>query len=246
MTFGELPGYVDGAPETARFHEPGGLLLSRDGHRVYVCDYHNHFIRGIDVSRKIVFTVAVPTRQTIGGVSVSLLFPYRMCFDRTTAIPDSVLFVTSDINAVSRLQLPESPSDVLRYRIKAPSDDTVWRSLIRDVWSIVAEYAAEPASLSTISEIDATSVHGIAMVPSGHLLLGTETALLSLHLSLGEETIVAVAGSKTVTGFMDGAGLSARFHVLDAIDVDDTRRCAYIADRENSAIRCVKLPSSMF
>jgi thiol-disulfide isomerase/thioredoxin len=51
------PGHVEGAPDVARFYEPGGLSCAADA--IYVADTNNHAIRRIDVARGRVTTVEI-------------------------------------------------------------------------------------------------------------------------------------------------------------------------------------------
>lgn len=37
----DVPGFVDGKAEVARFHSPTGIAFGRNG-LLYVCDYRNH------------------------------------------------------------------------------------------------------------------------------------------------------------------------------------------------------------
>ncbi len=49
------PGFEDGGPEEATFHEPGGL--SAAGGRLYVADTNNHAIRVVDMNTRLVETL---------------------------------------------------------------------------------------------------------------------------------------------------------------------------------------------
>ena len=51
------PGHEDGAPGTARFHEPGGLAVV--GGRLYVADTNNHAIRSIELGTGEVDTLSI-------------------------------------------------------------------------------------------------------------------------------------------------------------------------------------------
>jgi DNA-binding beta-propeller fold protein YncE len=63
----EARGYVDGSFKLARFNRPHGLALS--GKKLFVADTENHCIRTVDLSRKIVSTLAGIGRQ---GHSLSI------------------------------------------------------------------------------------------------------------------------------------------------------------------------------
>ena len=82
------PGFADGTFTEARFRNPQGTALSRDGKILYVADTENHAIRAVDFAGKRVSTIAGTGSQAEAyppepgiGTGAALSSPWDLALD---------------------------------------------------------------------------------------------------------------------------------------------------------------------
>jgi DNA-binding beta-propeller fold protein YncE len=73
---GGLRGFADGAD--AQFNDPTGIAISPNGKYALIADYFNHRIRKLDLTSKIVTTVAGGDAGFSDGVHAQFCNPYRL------------------------------------------------------------------------------------------------------------------------------------------------------------------------
>ncbi len=98
-------GFADGIGSSARFAMPCGVVCTSDGSKIIVADNGNHRLRLIDAATNRVSTLAgdgQPRRSDGKALAASIALPQFMAFDRTTAIPESVLYITCGCYSVLR------------------------------------------------------------------------------------------------------------------------------------------------
>jgi hypothetical protein len=232
-------GYVDGKFSEARFHLVGGTLCSSDGKSLYVCDRLNLKIRHVDLINESVSTVATLYQSPQPSL---YQFPEMLCFDRRILPSDSVLYVATR-DTLCRLQLPESVSDVLRYRIDAVTDARVMSALLRDLWYIVASYLAEVTpSLTQVPGSHRTSV--VSMLPSYDILVSTDDhyALAVIDPDAPDREKRVIAGKPR----KHDPDNTARLEDITGLALDETRRCVYLSGIALKTIRRVSLPFQFF
>jgi sugar lactone lactonase YvrE len=97
-----VPGFADGAAETARLNTPVGLTLSLDGKSLFVADMNNGRIRRIDLATRTVETYAGSgVGGSLDGMAADASFarPIGVALDA-----DGVLYVAElDANAIRRV-----------------------------------------------------------------------------------------------------------------------------------------------
>jgi sugar lactone lactonase YvrE len=97
-----VPGFADGAGETARLNTPVGLTLSLDGKTLFVADMNNGRIRRIDLATRTVDTYAGSgVGGSIDGMAADASFarPMGLALDS-----DGVLYVAElDANTIRRI-----------------------------------------------------------------------------------------------------------------------------------------------
>ncbi len=84
--------YSDGIGANARLNCPKGVVCTSDGSKVVVADGGNMRLRLIDTSTNAVITLTGEEKHSDGKAFE--LESWFLAFDRTTSIPDSVLYIT--------------------------------------------------------------------------------------------------------------------------------------------------------
>jgi hypothetical protein len=104
----DAPGFGNGIGAAAKFNLPFGLLSTRTGSHVFVADPYNNRIRLIKPSTQEVITLAgtgEPSHKDGPKASECSIFePRFMAFDRTAAVPESVLYIACE-GSLRRLNL---------------------------------------------------------------------------------------------------------------------------------------------
>lgn len=175
---------------------------------------------------------------------------WALAFDTTAPIPDSILYIGA-ARGLLRCELPYRYSQLIRYaRSHAGQWLNEWVPELRDVWSIVFEYAAAseddergasfsqvPIALQDIRTVnesfgerrpfDPSDMH---MLPSGHLLCFVQAYI---YLIQPHRPIVICLGR--VRGHANG---------YDRFAVDDVDHCVYYY--ADGAIHRTSLPACYF
>lgn len=229
--------FADGKIDMGRVGMIDDYAVSSDGRFAYFSDRTYYRIRCVDGDLKTITTVAGDGRHmdTCGpALSSSLCCPDAICVDSTTAIPNSVLYFGVK-NQIRKIQLEQRVSDLLLFHLHPFIN--YW--LIRDLWSIVAEYAVEPAHLSTISTI-INLAWAIITLPSNHLLvaatstsLNTSLSIFTIDLTTGQQSTI-IAENDYRIGYIRGFALH------------EPTNSVYFNDTLRNAIRKIKLPHTYF
>jgi YVTN family beta-propeller protein len=161
---GTTQAFCDGVDADARFDRPSGMLVTRDGSRIFVADTYNHRIRAIDTATRAVTTIVnrgTPVENGV-GLSASPSFPFNMAFDECSAEPESRIYFT-DNHSVCCLTLALGMPFAYGYACELASDrchrpdarqivesilepsgvvSAAW--LLPDLWMVVAGFLARP------------------------------------------------------------------------------------------------------
>ncbi len=233
-------GFADGIGAAAKFDSITGLVVTRDGARLYAADCMYGFIRSVDLKTLAVTTIAgdgtFTTRDGIGRDS-SLHAPRKIIFDRSLSSaspipvqPESVMFISSS-GAIRRLDLITKQLTTCPW--KAGTGTGTGTSLSAAVMAVLRAFS-------------------IVMTPSGHLILiSSSTRSVPLHLydpHTGELELLCGCGSESSghAQFADGPGQTARFDgAFDGV-VFDSERCIFITDSNNKRLRHMTLPDHLF
>ena len=206
----------DGTGSTARFNAPTNMVVS--GGYLYVTDFDNHTIRKIDVTTGETTTLAgtAGSTGTTDGTGSSARFkgPGGIAVDATGI---NLYVADYNNNSIRQVQI---------------SDGAV---------TTVAG-AADGSSGTSDGTGTAARFYGPAdLVFNGTDLYVTENDNHSVRKidTVSSFEVTTIAGLKGTSGYVDGAGTSARFNIPSGIDTDGTY--LYIADYDNHAIRRIAI-----
>jgi DNA-binding beta-propeller fold protein YncE len=214
---GGKAGLQDGAFAEAQFRQPQGLALSSDGKRLYVADTENHAVRGVDLEKKTVVTLAGTGAQFKGRMppdgpakGTALSSPWDL------ALVGSNLYIAmAGTHQIWVLDLDGGNLAVFAGTRREAAIDAPNR----------AASFAQPSGIDT----------------DGKLLFIADSEASSIRtVELGEAGVTqTLAGSGDLFGFgtKDGVGPAAQFqHPLGVALVGDT---LYVADTFNNLIRTI-------
>jgi sugar lactone lactonase YvrE len=212
------PGNVDAIGAAARFNEPYGLALDTAQTQLFVADSRNHRIRVIDLATNTVShyagsTSGTPVSEGADGtlLSASFFSPQAM---RRMANDDSLWVADSDTGRIRRI------------------------SATGDVTTVVGPAAGTPRGTATTGPVTTLGLRellGFAVSASGEIALSDTFREEVFVVRSG--MVSSLAGKSASYGSADGAGASARFGRIDAIDVQANIVTAFTVEPE--AIRLV-------
>jgi sugar lactone lactonase YvrE len=243
---------VDGPMDRARFNEPSGVTVGRDG-AVYVADRYSASIRRIAQDGRVA-TFAGRNRSagTADGNLSAARFsePRRLAIDR-----DGTMYVADTANHAVRKILPTGEVSTLAHGSGADrlvpfgiAVDTAGRVLVADPSEHVIRAIDRDGTMRVLAGmrgsrggIDGPAASARFNAPEGVAVAGDGTIYIadsSNHTirRIANGVVSTVAGRAGVSGFSDGIATAARFNDPSAIAVD-ARGNVWIADRGNHTIR---------
>jgi sugar lactone lactonase YvrE len=201
-------GYHDARGSDARFYEPTGLDVDRQGN-IYVSDYGNHVIRKVTLQGDV---------TTLAGLALQMGF-------------------RDGRGSGARFHCPYSPAVAANGDIfLSDSDNHVIRRITQrgEVVTLAGDGSAGSDN-GTGSAARFDEPYGIDIDSGGNIIVAdSENHTIRRVTPTG--VVTTIAGSPGQAGFADGRGSDARFrHPTDvAVASDGT---IYVADEQNNLIR---------
>ncbi len=94
------PGDADGVGTAARFSDIHGLIATANGRTLYATGNGHHRLKSIDLDTLRVETICGNggdvNRDGVGTTTAALARPISLCFDRSAARAESVIFITAE------------------------------------------------------------------------------------------------------------------------------------------------------
>ncbi len=188
-----------------------------------------------------IFAVNAHTKR-VQPLGAYLQQPRCMVFDSCTAVPDSVLYI-STFDQVAKLTLAVHQPQILKHVLE-PSGVLSEYWLLPELWKTVANYLTTGEAVSFLPNT-VHNAHGLAMTPSGTLLMSCTNSHSLYASDLAAGTTLRVAGGlkQRMQGqAVDGVGTAASFLVLMGLAVVPSEQCVFVADFGNGRVRRVLLP----
>jgi DNA-binding beta-propeller fold protein YncE len=251
------PGHSDGVGAQASFWEPLGVLF--DGGQLYVADTENHRLCKVDVQSASVTTIA--GFSGVGAVDGNLqdaqfrepegivLDAARRMFIAdtdnntvrmidltsgtvTTVAGDPTLAGSTDgVGAAALFSKP-------RALAIDPSGGTIYVADFSN--NRIRKIATDTLTVSTLVIFDAAP-QGLAVDGSDVLVSLSDHRVARVA---PDGTVTPLAGAAGAKGFVDGAGIDARFNSPAGL-LDDGTGILYVIDAGNKAIRTIALADQM-
>lgn len=209
-------GTADGLGSEARFDQPDGIILDRDG-TLLVADSGNHCIRRVTPAGEVTTVAGVAgTAGSQDGPREQALFrqPRRLCL-----ASDGTLYVADSGNATIR-------------RIRSNGDVTTLAGKAGAVG--YADGAGGDARFS--------SPIGIALDSKGNLFVADQGNRCVRQID-ADGTVITVAGSPGSWGFALGTGDAARFFWINDLVMDANDRM-FISDSGNHVVLQATIPGA--
>lgn len=211
-------GYIDGAPTTARFRCPSGLVVDGTGTNLYVADSNNHSVRRIALPSGTVSTYASTpgpggSAAQVGAVDgpvASARFgrPYGLALDQNGDL------VVTDFGNVEIRHI-----DLVNNVVSTLAGSIGGRGYLDDTGT--AARFNDP--------------HNIAIDTSGNIYVSDYANAVIRKVTPGG-VVSTLAGSPGSTGSANGTGAAARFGGPRGLSVDAAGN-VFVADAANNMIR---------
>ncbi len=213
---GNGSGYADGVGTLAKFNLPRGIALSPDGKYALIADGQNSRIRRVDMTTKVVSTVAGSTPGFADGVGTNAKLAgfYQIAIDSTGAYA----LICAD-QRIRRLDIASLQVTTLAGSGAGGFQD----------------------GLGTNAVFNAP--HGVSIDPTGTFALVAEYSnhrIRRIVISTAQVTTLAGTGNASA---VDGSGAQATFGFPVAMSIDLRGIFALVADPGNNRIRRIALSS---
>jgi sugar lactone lactonase YvrE len=207
---GSGEGYADGPGGTAKFSEPRGIAIGKDG-KIYVVDQNNHGVRVIDANGNVGTLAGNGEPGYIDGVGGSARFkrPSGIAVDGQ----GNIYVADSSNNRIRKITPGGEVTTLAGSGVSGYLDSTVGK--------------------------DARFSHptGVAVDALGNIYVGDEFNN-TIRKIAPDGGVITWAG-KADGGFSDGYGIDARFIRPSAIAIDSQGNI-YVTDSDNHRIRRVE------
>lgn len=253
-------GSTDGIGAAARFYYPRGVAVNSAG-KLYVADSSNHIIRTITPDGMTATFAGSGGSGSSDGVSLAHLFTSLVGCARDS----SGNFYVIDSNSIKKIAVDGTVSVFAGSGTPGSSDGIgsaakffapkkivldgsdnlyVTDSYNQTIRKITADGTvttlAGSANFSGSSDGRGSAArfnnpYGLAIDSSGILYVADSSNNVIRKIT-SDGTVSTFAGSKGLSGFVDGNGTSARFYYPSGLTVDGTGNL-YVADQNNHAIR---------
>lgn len=245
-------GFNDGPAPRARFNEPDGVAVARDG-TVYVCDRYNATIRRITAEGAV---TTMSGRSGIAGMANGSSSAARFnAPSRIAVAADGTIYVADTNNHAVRRIAPEGTVETTAVSAANDRMDPVGLAidrdgnlLVADAWSHVIRKIDGSGGMSTVAGLAGVSgsvdgpvgsarfsaPEGVAVDSDGAIYVA-DTANHTIR-KIVNGIVSTVAGRAGVAGAVDGRGQAARLNHPSGIQSDGQGRL-WIADTDNHVIR---------
>jgi len=247
-----LFGTTDGPSGRARFNDPTGIGIARDG-ALYVADRYNASIRRVATDGRV-STVAgrsgSPGDVDGSGASVRFSEPRRLAIDG-----DGTIYVADTANHAIRKVSPDG--QVVTIARAAPNDrmdpygvaiDPAGGIVVADAWGHVIRHIATDGTMRIVAGVVGArgandglttaarfnAPEGVTVAADGTIYVSDSGNHVIRKISAG--VVSTVAGRSGMSGSDDGIASSARFNDPSGLTVD-SRGSVWIADRGNQTVR---------
>lgn len=204
-------GVMDGPSNSARFADPTGITLGKDG-SIFVCDHVAHTIRRISTSGTVT-TIAgkafIEGNTDGNGANARFYRPYGIELDF-----DGNIIVADEWNHRIRKVTPAGVTTTIAGSGLLGSDNgPAGQARFNYPWDVVADR------------------NGVIYVMDGYN---------QMMRRIANDTVITYAGTVANTGAMDGYGTQASFSGATAIAMDHRNNDIYVGDAFNELIRRVR------
>lgn len=246
-------GTADGIGDDARFHYPTGLTVV-DGN-LYVADYMNNSIRQVNLSTRVVTTIAFPGSELdieIGGM--------LNCTPGNGLTTDGIYLYVTEPTAIKKVCISTglvttlrcvdavSGSDIDIWGLNGITTDGSYLYITEKCTNIIRKIDKLSGVATIFSGIEflSGSTDGISSdaqfnAPHGIILVGNTFYLTDSgnhnirKINKTTEFVETLSGEACGFGSIDGIGDKARFYRPNGITIVNGN--LYIADTKNSTIR---------
>ena len=255
------PGYVDGLADSAEFYAPAGLKFDGQGNLV-VADVGNNVIRKIDAAGNVTTYTGSGNAGFNGGTDNAFVY-YNNPSDMAITTDGTMYIADKGNNAIRKVTPLAALVSTLAGNHTAGFVDTLGTLAYFNKPAAIAvdasgnAFVCDQANYSLRRITPAGSVRTIAGNPKQTKLINLPSGLafdLNGNLFICDEggrvleytknaVLYVLAGSLNVSGYKDGAGISALFNNPQGITVDANGNI-YVADQNNNCIRKITLSST--
>ncbi len=215
---GNGAGYADGVGTIAKFHWPRGIALSPDGSYAMITDERNRCIRRLDMSSRVVSTVAGSSVGFADGIGTNAKFNsiFQLAIDPTGSY---ALICDHQNYRIRRLDIAMSQVTTIAGSGIAGSQDGAGTGANFDI----------PA--------------GVSIDPTGtYALIGDLVNRRIRRIVIATAQVTTLAGTGTASA-VDGVGAQAILTQPAAICIDLSGSFALVADGSGNRIRRIALSS---
>lgn len=214
-------GPTNGIGTNARFNQPFGISISKEGNYAVIADQNNHLIRKVDLLTKRVTILA-------GGGS-----------------PDS----TNGIGTNSRFNSPGGIKISLDNSLILVGELT--NTIIRSINSSTTEVQTIAGRATIRGSFNGIGTNSLFNTPIGVVISSNRSFALVAdqfnnmirHINLQTFEVKSFAG-QTFSGVANGIGTYAKFHSPIGIDISFDDSFALVADRDNNMIRKITISTA--
>lgn len=249
---GNQYGLNDGPASRARFNDPNGVAVARDG-TVYVCDRYNATIRRISTEGTV---TTLAGRAGMSGMGDGAASAARFnAPQRITIAADGTIYVADTGNHAVRKISPDGKVETIVASAANDRMDPVGlvldadgNLLVADVWSHVIRRIEGSGRMSIAAGLPGingsvdgpvgsarfNAPEGVAVDPEGAIYVA-DTANHTIR-KIVNGVVSTVAGRAGIADAVDGSGPVARLNHPSGVRCDAQGRL-WIADSGNHAIR---------
>ena len=209
---------VDGIGIDARFSQPHGMLVSKDGKYIYVCDSWAQVIRKVDTQTSEVTTF-------VGSPNIKGL-----------------------VNGIGNAAQFNGPAEISQnfdgsFLYVSDSQNKIIRKINTVTAEVTSVSTAFPGSVYGIAvKRDTVNNKDIIYVNDTFY-----NRIYSVDGDTGAKTLLAgdIAGAYMAGGYVDGPALDARFNLPTALQLSPDGNILYVCDYSNNRIRKIDLTTNM-
>ena len=255
-------GSIDDTGTSATFNRPIRVAITPDGLTALVADYDNGKIRAIDISNKVVTTIASNIDSPM-GLAIHPYHDYALVLSYNTHMVLKINISTGVVTTFAGTGNNESIDGTgtnasFRHPQGIVIDPTGTFALVADTSAHkIRKIILSTGVVSTVAGYSNTyGQHGnndgtgtsakfwlptdVAIDPTGTFALVADMLNSRIrHINLSSFYVSTLAGSNK--GFLDGNGTSAKFNRPYSIAISPDGTTALAADKDNDNIRAINI-----